>query len=191
MKITLDQYQKMLVELELSDVLEMMVRSSGRDWAEVGRDVGWTEAVVNRIRDRNDPDYMPSSSRLEEFCVRTNSVLLADWLKARSIYRLNEIGLPRPEKGALTCQSIMFLVAPVMTHAGDLAGEVGRTVEEGAIEPKKKRRLTRQVLGVIDSGLKLLQRLSENGRNGIEHVREGMERRRAAKEERRSRKGGK
>lgn len=160
MKITLTDYEKKLLKLDLADVLDMMVHGSGKTWTEVGRPVGWTEAVINRIRDRGDPDYWPSSSKLEDFGVECCSVLFADWLRARVLHRLSLQGVPRREEGRLTCESLMVMLAPVMRESGEVAGEACKAIEDKRIEPKEKRRIARKLSGLLDCALKFYSALA-------------------------------
>lgn len=160
-----EQYRKLLLRLTLADVLEMHVQGCGKSWAEIGRDVGWTDAVVNRIRELTD-DYWPSSAKLVDFCVATRSMILADWIRVHVGARLADptCGPVSDDAACLESRELLSHVGQMLGCTGDLAREADIALQDDRLSPKERRRLGKTLLALLSRGADLFKRLGHRRR---------------------------
>jgi len=136
-----------LVKLSLGEVLDVMVRGSGRSWEEVGALVGWGPSNLSRIRDKAE-DYWPSLPNIGAFCLHTRSTLILDWIKASA-----EAGGLRRDFESLDCQGLLFSLGGLFRELGDVARECERAVADNNINKTNARRLIRELFDVIEKAM--------------------------------------
>ena len=145
-----------LGKLALIDVLNLMVRSSGRSWEEVGELVGWGMANLGKIRDPGQ-NYWPTLPMIPKFCAHTKSELIVDWLHVQA--KAAGLLFDTPQ---VDCQTLVAALGRLFADMGKLAEEGGEAVADSKLELHEVRALLRCLLTLVNEALGLLGGLRAN-----------------------------